>query len=1019
VIDLRQLPEHNAPPLRSCFCRSVPVSLLLLLAIAAAVGAQTLAVLQGRVVDVSGAALQSATITIGNRDAGFVAMVSTDAEGRYYVPAVPAGSYQVTASAVGFQREIIEDLTFEVGRTLVRDFHLNIGARNEAVIVTAELLPLDRATSTVGHVVSPRAVANAPLNGRHFVDLGPLVPGSVAPSQNGFSTTPIRATGALAFNTAGNREEAVAYVVNGVTTNNLTFGSIGFPPPVASIEEFKVDNSTFRAEFGHVSGAIVNLITRSGTDQFRGETYGFFRDDALDARNIFEFTSPHPHPFKRQQFGGSLGGPIIRGRTFFFATYEGLRQRQGLDLQGVVPSDAQRAAVSDPVIARLLPLLPRANYFDADGVARFVGAGRALVNENTWTADVRHNAGTSDRLQVFMGREQITGSEPASSGTNVPGFGQTRGIWKSTLTVNETHTFNATLLNEARFGETAQDGHTLPAAALSPEDFAIANGVNRSIGLPQLIVAGALNFGGPATLPQGRKDTLYVFNDTVTHVVDRHSVRFGGEYRRFLNNNFAEGTGQFNFPSMAAFLTGTANAFNITLGRRWSHITQDAVSFFAQDAVRIGSNLTLDLGVRYEWHVTPTERDNHFVVFDAATASLVRVGVDIASIYRQNNRNVEPRLGLAWTPWRDGLTVVRAAYGLAADQPSTTAVRDTSGNPPFATPLTATGAVSLRNAVSATQPIRLAPVTIDPNFQNASLRSWNVNIQRQLGPDLSAMVGSFGSRGANLRISRNINQPVNGVVPFPTVNASSPIRPGEPLGTITQVESSGFSSYNGLWVSAMKRLSGGLVFDTSYTLSKSLDTNSLNSLGFAVQNGYDIAGEYGLSDFDARHRFVISAMYDLPFTGHALTRGWQFATIVQAQSGNPVNIVTSNSTLNGVPNTVRPDLVAPLRIVGSVDRWFDPSSFAVGNDFGTLRRNAVTGPSFVNTDLSVVKTVTLGPEHSVQLRVDAFDLFNNANFGPPGNVVGSPMFGKISRTRLPTGEAGSSRQIQVVAKLFF
>jgi hypothetical protein len=315
--------------------------------------------------------------------------------------------------------------------------------------------------------------------------------------------------------------------------------------------------------------------------------------------------------------------------------------------------------------------------------------------------------------------------------------------------------------------------------------------------------------------------------------------------------------------------------------------------------------------------------------------------------------------------------------------------------------------------------MRLAPVTIDPRFRNASLRSWNVNVQRQLARDLTAMVGYFGSRGSNLRISRNINQPVNGVVPFPFVNASSPIRPGAMLGTIMQVESTGFSSYHGLWLSATKRLSRGLVFDSSYTLSESRDTNSLNSSGFAVQNGYDIAGEYGLSDFDARHRVVISATYDLPFTGHALTRGWQIATIAQAQSGNPVNIVTSNSTLNGMPNTVRPDLIGPIRIVGSVDRWFDPSSFAAVNTFGSLRRNVVIGPSFINTDLSIVRTVIAGGNRQLQLRVDAFDVFNHANFGPPGNVVGSPMFGKISRTRLPTGEAGSSRQIQLAAKLFF
>jgi hypothetical protein len=992
---------------------------LLLLATAAALSAQTVAALQGRVFDVSGATLRSASITIRNPATGFLTVVSTDAEGKYYVPAIPVGSFEVTASADGFRPEIIQDLTFEVGRTLVRDFRLNIGARSEAVIVVAELPLLDPATSTVGHVVSPQTIRSAPLNGRHFVDLGPLVPGSVAPSQNGFSTTPVRGTGALAFNTAGNREEAVAYVVNGVTTNNLTFGSIGFPPPVASIEEFKVDNSTFSAEYGHVSGAVVNLITRSGTDQFRGEAYEFFRDDAFDARNFFEFTSKDPHPFKRNQFGGALGGPIIPGRTFFFATYEGLRQRQGLDLNGVVPSDAQRAAVTDPAIARLIPLIPRANYVDAGGNPRFVGSAAALVNENTWTADVRHTAGSRDRIELFVGRQHIQGREPTSLGTSIPGFGQSRHIWKSTFTLNERHSFGAGLLNEARFGQTAQDGSSFPAASLNPVDFGIQNGVDSPIGLPQMVVAGALNFGGPANQPQGRHDTLYVFNDTVTHAVNRHSMRFGGEYRRFLNRNFAEGTGQFNFPNMEAFLAGTANAFSITLGRRWSRITQDAVSFFTQDNIRIRSNLALDVGLRYEWNVTPTERNDQFVVFDAPTASLLRVGVDTERIYRQNNRNFEPRLGVAWTPWPDGLTVVRAAYGSAVDQPSTTAVRDTPGNPPFAMPLTATGSIPLGAAVAATQVMRLSPVTIDPNFRNARLRSWNVNVQRLLAADLAVLVGYFGSRGANLRIARNINQPVNGMVPFPSVSASSQTRPGALLGTITQVESTGFSSYNALWVSATKRLSRGLMFDSSYTLSKSLDTNSLNSSGFAVQNAYNIAGEYGVSDFDARHRFVTSAIYQLPFTKHALTRGWQVAMIVQAQSGNPVNIVTTNSTLTGVPNTVRPDVVGPIRIVGSVDGWFDPSAFAAVNRFGNLGRNVIIGPAFVNTDLSITKTVTTARGSSVQLRADAFDLFNHANFGPPGNIVGSPMFGKISRTRLPTGEAGSSRQIQFVVKLLF
>jgi hypothetical protein len=984
-----------------------------------AADAQTTAALQGRTVDASDAALPGASVELRNPSTGFLRTTTSDKDGRYHLPAIPAGTYRVTALIVGFHTLRVEALTLEVGRTLVRDFHFAVETQRETVVVRPELPLLDRATSVVGHVVSAQTVQEIPLNGRHFVDLGPLVPGSVAPSQTGFSTTPIRGTGALAFNTTGNREEAVGYVVNGVTTNNLTFGSISFPPPVASIQEFKVDNSAFSAEFGHVSGAIVNLVTRSGTDRFRGEAYEFFRNDALDARNYFEFTTPDPHPFDRNQFGGTAGGPIVRSRAHFLATYEGLRQRQGIDMNTVVPSNAQRAAVTDPVVRQLLPMVPLANYAGADGVPRFVGAADARVDENTWTADVRHTAGQRDRVQAFYGRQRISGIEPGSQGTNVPGFGQRRAITKTSLIVNETHVFGNGLLNEARFGRTMQDGGTFPATVLNPVDVGIANGVNRPLGLPQMTVAGALSFGGPSTLPGGRKDTLYVYNDTVTQVAGRHTIKAGGEFRQFFNNNFSEGTGQFNFPTMAAFLAGTASAFSITLGERRNHITQNALSFFAQDSISLAPSLTVDVGLRYEWHMTPTERDDQFVVFDAATSSLVRVGAGIDRIYRENNDNFEPRIGLAWTIGADGRTVLRAAFGSAVDQPSTTTVSGTAANPPFATPLTASGSIPLGSAVSLTQPIGLAPTTVDPELRNATLRSWNVNLQRQLAADLAATVTYFGSHGEHLRISRNINQPVNGVRPFPSVSASSAIRPGTTLGTITQVESTGFSDYHALSLAASKRLSRGLLFDSSYTWSKSLDTNSLNSSNFNVQDGYDIPSQYGLSDFDARHRFVLSATYQLPFSGNAWASGWQIATIVQAQSGNPVNIVTSNATLNGVPNTVRPDLVAPIIITGSVDQWFDPSSFAAVGRFGNLGRNVVTGPSFHNTDVSLSKAIPVSDRYRLQLRADVFDVFNHPNFGPPGNVVGSPTFGKISRTRLPTGEAGSSRQIQLVAKLAF
>jgi hypothetical protein len=981
--------------------------------------AQTLAVLQGRVFDASGALLPGAVIRVRNEPIGFDMSVRADSEGRYYVAAIPNGKYTVTAEATGFRTERIELLNVDVGRTLVRNFHLAVGETTETVVVRAEVPLIDRATATVGHFVTAETVQQIPLNGRHFTDLSLLVPGSVAPSQTGFSSRPIRGVGALAFNTAGSREEAVGFLVNGVATNNLTFGSLIFEPPLISIQEFKVDNSAFGAEHGHVSGAIVNIVTRSGSDEVHGEVFEFLRNDALDARNFFEFTSEDAHPFKRSQFGGSLGGPIRRGRTFFFGSYEGTRHRQGVDLNSLVPSDEQRAAATDPVIRQLIPLIPRANFFDVDGTPRFIGSAPAVADTDRWTVDIRHSVDGNSRVQAYYGSQHIRSREPGTQGNSIPGFGSISSPSTNILTIGETHVFGAALLNEARFGRTRLNGGTFPAATLNPADFRIGNGVARPIGLPQMIIAGDLNFGGPGTLPQGRFDTSYVFVDTFTRASGRHALKFGGEYRHFINENFAEGTGLFNFPSMDAFLAGTANAFNITLGERRSVIDQRAAALFVQDHIALHSTVTLELGMRYEWHVTPTERDDRFVVFDAHSGSLLRAGVDFEEIYRQNNRNFEPRVGMSWALGPDGRTVVRAAYARAVDQPGTTTVRDTAGNPPFASPLTTAGSIPLVSAIDTTRPAGLAPATVDPRFRNASMQSWNVNAQRQLARELAVTVGYSGSRGTNLRISRNINQPVDGVRPFPAVAASSAILPGTSLGNITQVESSGFSNYDATWVAVTKRLSGGLQFDTSYTWSKSLDTNSLNSSNFAVQNGYDIPNQYGLSDFDARHRFVLSGTYTLPFTGHVLIRGWQVATVVQSQSGNPVNIVTSNSSLNGVPNTVRPDVTEPIRIVGSVDRWFDPSVFVAVNRFGNLGRNVVIGPAFHNTDLSLIKNAQPGGGVHLQFRVDVFDVFNHPNFGPPGNIVGSPTFGKITRTRLPTGEAGSSRQIQLAARLSF
>src|SRR5262245_5417816 len=655
---------------------------VILLFVSVPVDAQSGATLQGRVSDTSEGVLRGASIRVRNDSIGFDRTALTDDQGRYEVAAIPAGSYDVTVEAAGFKSTFVEALNLDVGRTVVDDFRLEVGDRRETVVVVSETPLIDRASAIVGHVVTPQTMQEIPLNGGHFMDLGLLGPGSVAPSQTGFSAMPVRGQGAFAINTAGNREEAVGFLINGVTANNLTFGALLFEPPVASVQEFKIDNSVFSAEYGHVSGAIVNIVTRSGSDDLHGSALGFLRNDAMDARNFFEFTSPGPHPFERYQFEGSAGGPLVRGKTHVFATFDGLRQRQGLDMNSLVLSDAQRAAAADPVIKQLIDLIPHANFVDADGTPRFVGAAAAVVDMDRWSIDFRQGLGRSDQLHGFYGWQRTLSTEPTSRNTTIPGFGNIQRIPRSILTVEYTRVFGPTLLNEARFSRSDLEGYTVNVAPLNPADFGIRNGVVRPIGLPQITVAGGLSFGGPFLFPQGRRDDFYLFTDTISGRRGRHSLKAGGEYRDFHNENFSEGTGAFNFPTVAAFLAGTANAFSITLGERRNHIEQGALGFFGQDRIAIGSTLTLDLGVRYEWHVTPTERDNQFVVFDPARVSLLQVGVDLDEIYRQNNRNIEPRVGVVWTPSSDGRTVVRAAYGAAADEPSTTAVRDTAANPP-------------------------------------------------------------------------------------------------------------------------------------------------------------------------------------------------------------------------------------------------------------------------------------------------------------------------------------------------
>ena len=981
------------------------------------VSAQSTASIEGQVFDQDGAVIPSVKIVARSAEIGVERKTVSDTAGRYLLAALPVGDYTVEASTSGFKKQVVESVTIEVSRRLIQDFQLEVGDVSEQITITSSNGGIERSTMSVGHVIDRRMVQDIPLNGRYFLDLGLLVPGSVTPPQGAFSSAPIRGLGSFSITTGGSREETVNYIINGITLNNLTNSSITFQPSIGAVQEFKVDNSTFSAEYGQSSGAVVNIATRSGGNDFHGEVYDFFRNDALDARNFFTLTANQPPPFKRNQFGGQLGGPIVKEKAFFFFSYDGLRQRQSVNLNSLVLSDSQRASVSDPVILKLLPLIPRANFVDSAGTSRFVGSAKASVDTDQWSIDLSYNADKNDRLHSYYSAYSTSLTEPNRNGNTVPGFGNTTDQLRQVFTLNETHIFGSTLVNELRFGFNRFSSATVPNAQLNPTEFGINHGITEPIGLPQISVAGGLNFGGPSINPSGRGDTTFIAGDSFNYQRGKHSLKGGGEYRQFLNNNFRQGTGSFNFPTVASFLAGTANSFSVTLGSQSSSIAEGALGFFVQDNYKVRSNLMLELGLRYEWNMTPTERYDRFIVFDPSSASLIRVGDQIDEVYQQNNKNVQPRVGFAWDPFGDGKTSVRAAYALQTDQPMTSVVIGTSTNPPLAIPLTFSGAIRLDNAINQARPAGLAPQSIAHDFTNAYLQSWNFNVQREVLRNIALSVGYFGSKGTHLISRRNLNQPINGVRPFRTLSQSSPTLPGTSLGNITQVESGGNSSYNALWVKGSQRLARGLQFQASYTWSKSLDSNSFSTGGIVGQDSYNLKGDRGLSDFDARHRLVFNGIYDLPLRGHLCLDGWQLAAIVQLQSGSPINIVTSNSTVNGIGNTLRPDVNGPITMVNTVEKWFDTSVFTAVPRFGNLGRNVVIGPGFKNTDLAIIKSTKLNETVRMQFRVEFFDLFNHANFGTPGNIVGTPAFGQITSTRFQTGESGSSRQIQFAVKI--
>src|SRR5438067_6419430 len=520
-----------------------------------AFGQSSTANILGNVTDQSGAAVAGATVTISNTGTGLQRVTQTDASGNYAVPTLPVGNYKVEAKSPGLQTQVANNVELQVNQNSVQNFSLKVAQASEVITIEATAPVIESTTMTVGQVIDNRTTQEIPLNGRHFVDLALLAPGTVVPPSNGFLTAPLRGQGSFGVVTAGNREDTTNFMINGINLNDMANGQITFQPSINTVSEFKIDNSTPSAEYGRNSGSTVNIATRSGSNDFHGEAFEFIRNEDLDARNFFnkEFDlngkKLAKNSFKRNQFGGALGGSIWKNHTFFFGSYEGLRQRQGLALTSSVPSAAQRALVTDPTVQKLLTLLPQVagggpNPSKASDAAPFIGAAVAPVDIDQGTGDVSHNFSERDRLHGYYVFQRDKRGEPNLSGATVPGGGDTRQSHRQIFTLNETHVVNPNLVNDFRGGFNRIRINFIAdvqAAGLDPSTFGINNGLSGPIGLPHITVGGiGLQFGGENGFPQGRGDLTSVISDSVSYLRGRHSFKFGGEYRR-VNNNSIQG----------------------------------------------------------------------------------------------------------------------------------------------------------------------------------------------------------------------------------------------------------------------------------------------------------------------------------------------------------------------------------------------------------------------------------------------------------------------------------------------
>ena len=967
------------------------LSLLIFLVVSTSAFAQLpTATISGVVKDASGAVIPGASITATSPETGMSRTTKSASDGAYRFPAMPVGEYQVRAEQSGFQSKVQSGLRITVGQEAVLNFSLDVGSVSETVSVTAEAPLVNTTSGSLGGLVSEDRVSDLPLDGRNFNDLTLLQTG-VSESKGANNGGTLNGT---QFSSNGAPTRSNLFMIDGTIMNDAhgtgaassNENSLG----VEGIREYRVVTNSFSAEYGLTMGSQVSIVTKSGTNQFHGSLLEYLRNSALDARNWTD-TSQKPS-FRRNNFGGSFGGPIRRDKAFYFFTYEGLRQSRGTTVIYTVPTLAalQDGGLVPTIAASVKPYL---KFFPApngevigQGIQRYYHPATEVQSENYYQGRVDYNLFANDTL---FGRYTLSDSGDTQPG-ELEGVYSTFPTRNQYLTIADNHVFSGALLSTFRASFSRTHSTAVSENNLPPE-LAFTPGLPMGL----LGITGISNYSAsPQQTPVELNQRIFSLSDDMYYTRGKHSFKFGtlvNMYRQYLYNAGGGGgiRGAWTFTSLSQFLQAQPTQFQIyTPGSRFFRTYDyNTLGFYFQDDLRLTPTFTLNLGLRYEFATQANEiRGNGAALRDIQHDAAVTAGIPYIN---PSKRNISPRFGFAWDVNGEGKTSVRGGFGLLYDVGifGTALFIGSSATPPLSSSSIVTPANGLTFGPFPSIPASAAGRdlrTLDFNMQQPHLLSYNLTVERQLPYQMGLTLAYAGSRGINIAqnkegnptVARGTPGVVNGVKtcqnisPAPAFVADGPKcwlgtepRTNPAWGTIDYRTASGNSWYNSLQVGLQKRITRGLQFQSSYTWSHALDETQGqiavdNNVGGVVgDDPSNRRSDKASADFDVRHSWHFNAIYRLPSrmtgTKGVLLNGWWTSGIINWQSGNPFGLtMATQRSRNGYagPNggAKRPDLrhgvdmnnvtrgtsagcpgVAAGTKLGTPQMFYDPCAFSV------------------------------------------------------------------------------------------